>query len=272
MRLASVVSCAALLAGCGRVGFTGGGTGDGGTGDDGSSLRDGGSDARPGDDGTGGLPVSCTGTSVIICDDFERALADYQGAFDGENDAAGMLSLTTDHSFSGTTALKVHLESGASARAIIYKDITPATTSIHYSLALRFDTLPDRKVFLPYVYLQDVGADQQLQIFPDYSVAGGLQIEAELIGSAGLIHDVLSESTPLPLGRWFVVTYDLELAGATPVVDASIDGSTAPPVGGPYIVDPFSPTNESVYVGTGFSEGGSPLDYWVDDVAAIKTN
>lgn len=260
-----------LLAGCGRFGF-GSHESDGGpSGDDAVSAGDDAPDAMPGSDGTGGLPAGCLVHSPIICDDFERLpLTDFQGEFSGENDAAGMLSLSNTHFYGGTTSLQIHLDGDASARAVIYKDIQPPTQNIHVRYALRFDAVPDRTVFGPEIYLQDTTTDRAIHIFPNFTAPNSFSIEGELLGPAGLIRDAFSESMPLPTGRWIELDLSLDLSSGTPALTVSVDGIDAPSTTGPYFLDAFTPTNESVYIGSGFSEGGSPLDYWIDDVSVFS--
>ena len=262
-----------LVAGCGRFGFSDGADASGDSGPSGDDAASPGDDADPdamrGADGTGGLPAGCVIHTPFICDNFERTpLTDYQGPWDGVNTAAGDLSLTNMHFYGGTTALQVHLDSGGSARAVLYKDIVPPTQNVRYRYALRFDAIPDRTVFMADVYLQNTTTMEDIHLFPNFT-SGTFQIEAELIGNAGVIREAYSAPIPLPIGRWFELEFDLDLSSGTPVLTVSVDDVDVPSMGGPYVLDPFTPTNLSLNIGTGFSEGGSPIDYWVDDVSAF---
>jgi hypothetical protein len=237
-----VCVAAALLAGCGRLGFTeragddadgASGRGDTSAGDDSSSLR---CDQKPG---------------VLFCDGFEGP------NLDGWTDAYGALVRQTAIVHTGTAAARATSDGSQQAAGV---GVAPynglSTGSLHYRA---------------WFYVPSGFAITKINLFTTYGNTGNDEVvflvdQEELRVYSARGPRTITSGTTMPRDRWFCIEVHIDIAASNGTVRLDLDGTTIGSGSG------FStlPAGGYTFLGVGtlflpVGQGASTI--YIDDVA-----
>lgn len=167
----------------------------------------------------GVVPSTCSQISVALCDGFESGVIDAQRW--NPSTSLGQISVTTARAYRGTHSLHMHLEpvdAGTTTEASLYEGQTFPANDLFMRVFVYFPSGQGG-------YDTDLlSENQNAQPYNETDVQIDNSNFATYNGVANVFH---SSSTPLPIGRWFCLEYEV-LQGAGGAVHVWVDGNEVP--------------------------------------------